>query len=151
MDDVFSKIRDKHARAQLRLERARRALEAAEADVADLEAALRVMAQISPGSPVPLRPSQSDQVAERQLNLIKVLPHGRILAVEPKPLSERYAKMFPEDDVALDVLRTTLWRMKERAIAYPYDGHLWRVASASGRYWKQRVDALRSDQEVPID
>jgi hypothetical protein len=151
MDDVFSKIRDRHVRAQQRLERARRALEAAEVDVADLEAALRVMAQIAPGPAGALRYSHSDQVAERQLNLIKVLPNSRILAVEPKPLSERYAKMFPKDDAGLDVLRTTLWRMKDRTIVYPYDGHSWRVASASGRYWKERVDAARPKPEAPID
>lgn len=146
MDDVLNIIRERQQRAIAKIERAEKALEAARAELSDVEAAFRVVSDIT-GSPQSTGPatnkaSPSDTVTERQANIVSLLGNGRDRGIEPKDL---YAKYCAEtgDDISIDTFRTTIWRM-QKAGTFPADNQKWTVHSENGRYWKEIYSELFS-------
>lgn len=142
MDEIISQLRTQRAKAQVKVERAQRALETAKSELSDVEAALRVLGGLTSPSAAALASSSNNpatpQVAKRQEELLGVLPDDDASAAEPKDLFVVY-EMCSTDVITIDTFRTTLWRMKSRG-PFEYKGGLWEVRSADGRYWKERTD-----------
>lgn len=154
MDMVIRQLQDRLARAQMRAEKAEKLLETANAEVSDLQAAIRVLASLEGGEGASRgetrRALASDAVAVRQTNILQILPLGEEHEKEPKALHELYQLQFPNDDLALDVLRTTLWRMKIRRQEFRSPSGLWKVCSDNGRYWKLIVGEHSARHYKPI-
>lgn len=141
MDDIIELVRVRHAKAVAKVERAKKALDSARSELADIEAALRVLGGISSnGDSDSAKSGPSDAVAERQQNIIKLLPDSAP-GVEPKELHSRYEFHFAED-ISLDTFRTTIWRMKKDERRFAFEGDEWTVENAEGRYWRERVRDL---------
>jgi len=143
MDMVIRQLQDRLSRARARAEKAEKLLETAKSEVSDLQAAIRVLTSLEAGEADskgdPRRVVATDAVAARQTNILQILPLGEENGKEPKVLHEFYQLQFPDDDLGLDVLRTTLWRMKIRRQEFKSPSGLWRVCSANGRYWKREA------------
>ncbi|MFO6429122.1 hypothetical protein ACLBKT_03420 [Erythrobacter sp. W302b] len=138
MNDILEQLKDRHAKAKARLEKAEKALESARSEFSDIETALRVLQEMQGiGASGGVKSVATEVVAERQSNILKVLREGRNSALEPKELYVYYSLTFG-DDVSLDTFRTTIWRMKDRG---PFaDGETrWTVENEDGRYWKERI------------
>lgn len=140
MNSVVQQIEARRTKLLAKVEKAEKALESARSELADTDAALRVLANIADDSGTSeAKGQQSDAVSERQANILHILPEDADAGLEPKVLHAKYCFNFPIDDVSLDVLRTTVWRMKDRGNLHTQDGRLWSVDSDQGRYWKKEV------------
>lgn len=138
MDDILEQLKDRHAKARVKVDRAEKALDSARSELSDVETALRVLQEMRGiGSSSGPKVGASEAVAERQTNIVKVLKEGQISALEPKELYAHYTLSFGED-VSLETFRTTIWRMRDRG---PFDvnGVFWTVQNDDGRYWKERA------------
>ncbi len=153
MTDVINQVHERHAKAKARVERAEKALDSARSELFDIEAALRVLAGIAGGNTANLaKNAPSEAVSVRQANILEILPIQSTEGVEPKALYGKYDFRFPDDNVGLDVFRTTLWRMKERGGIFENGFQFWTVMSEQGRYWKQcHEQVVTPDEQVSND
>lgn len=146
MDNIIEQLRDRAARVAAKVEKAKKALEAAVSELADVEAAIRVIEDMQGGGG---RVGVSDVVAERQANILKIMDSVRASASEPKELFSRYVTQFG-DDITLDTFRTTLWRMKGKG-PFHEGGEQWSVENQAGRYWKEKAILALSDFDEMFD
>ena len=140
MKNILAALTHKEQLADLRLKRARATLDAAERELADVQAAIRVingLAQKDVSKP----PSEPSANQDRILSALQV---GKANGRTPKEVSSRLSETG--DEIAADYVRTTLWRMAKSG----------RVASADGRYWFIDSDGKTSQIDVsptanPVD
>lgn len=136
MTDLLSQIQERYAKAVAKVDRAEKALESARSELADLEAAKRVIDSLSaPTVSESLKSAVSETMAVRQHNIIGILGEGAQNGVEPKELHAVYALNF-DASLSLDTFRTTIWRMKDKP--FTVDDVRWTVQNDDGRYWKER-------------
>ncbi|MBP6362115.1 MAG: hypothetical protein KA329_01170 [Novosphingobium sp.] len=144
MTGIIEQLKERHAKAKAKVERAEKALESARSEFSDIDTAMRVLAEMQGGGTQGQgRGNASEAVAERQANILKILREGRFSALEPKELHARYSLTFG-DEVSLDTFRTTIWRMKDRG-PYTDGSESWIVDNDEGRYWKERVAPVEFD------
>ena len=136
MNDILDMLQERLSKARARVEKSQKALDTAVAELADVEAAIRVLSDMTGQSSIAPRASQTETVSERQANIISLLPKVDSEGIEPKALHEHFLLAHPSDSVTLDVLRTTLWRMKDRRQKFTWEGKAWTVESDNGRYRK---------------
>lgn len=138
MADITSQIKELYAKAAAKVERAEKALDAARSELADLEAALRVIESLTPtGSMEATKVRAADAMAERHANILHILPEGPENGLEPKELHSHFSIIYGSD-LSLDTFRTTIWRMKDKAFRAE-DGGEWIVKNTDGRYWKRHA------------
>lgn len=144
MDDVLAALKDRRAKAEAKIARARKALEMAKKELDDLEAAERVIASIS-GESVSATASQGS-VSERDRVMTKLLATEMSGAQTPAELHQIYLDETG-DDINLDAFRTALWRLQKKEIRGV--ANIWVVRSDGGRYWREsaEADANGSDTE----
>lgn len=142
MNDILDMLQERLSKARARVEKSQKALDTAVAELADVEAAIRVLSDMTGQNASVQKASQTDTVSERQANIISLLPQIDSEGIEPKALHEHFLLAHPGDSVTLDVLRTTLWRMKDRRQKFTWEGKAWIVESDNGRYWKSLNEDL---------
>ncbi|MFN3458243.1 MAG: hypothetical protein ACK4Z8_11770 [Novosphingobium sp.] len=136
MNDILDMLQERLSKARARVEKSQKSLDTAIAELADVEAAIRVLSDMTGQNASGQKVSQTETVSERQANIISLLPQNDGEGIEPKALHEQFLLAHPSDGVTLDVLRTTLWRMKDRRQKFTSEGKAWIVESDNGRYWK---------------
>jgi len=129
MTDALDTIRDRLAKAQAKASRAQKTLEAAKAEVHDLQTALRVMTDILGEGAAASAPNP----VNRQVLIARLLPTGEAGAKSPADVFEEYRKVSDEE-IASDTFRTTLWRLKDLPVTDGAD--IWVIKGEHGRYWK---------------
>lgn len=132
MSDVMTLLKDRRAKAESKLARAFKALELAKKELADLQAAERVMAEIT-GESLDTKASTGTN-SDRDKEIAKLLEVGVDAAISPADLYPRYLDATG-DTINLDAFRTALWRLQKKAIQG--DKGLWVVRSDSGKYWRE--------------
>lgn len=125
-------LKDRRAKAESKLARAAKALELAKKELADLQAAERVMAEITGESPDTR--AATNTISDRDKEIAKLLEVGSEAAISPVDLYPRYLDATG-DKINLDAFRTALWRLQKKAIQG--DERLWIVRSDSGKYWRE--------------
>lgn len=147
MQDVLAALKDRRAKAEARIARARKALEIAKKELDDLEAAERVISAISGESlGIPAAPSN---ISERDRTMTKLLATDASAAQAPAELHAIYIEETG-DDINLDAFRTALWRLQKKAVRG--ESRDWLVRSEGGRYWREPIDVTASeDESSPID
>lgn len=141
MSDVMILLKDRIAKAEGKLARSVKALESAKKELADLQAAERVMAEITGESlePKPTAGANSD----RDREIAKLLEVGPEAAISPADLYPRYLEATG-DTINLDAFRTALWRLQKKAIQG--DERVWLVKADGGKYWRQ----ASPDDQAPV-
>ena len=132
MSDVMSLLKDRRAKAEGKVSRAIKALELARKELADLQAAERVMAEITGESPD--TKGATNSISDRDKEIAKLLEVGADAAISPVDLYPRYLETTG-DTINLDAFRTALWRLQKKSIQG--EERLWIVRSDSGKYWRE--------------
>jgi hypothetical protein len=137
MDNIVTLLEDRLAKAKAKVDRCSKALEQARTEMADVEAAMRVFANLQGDGASTPRALPSTVVAERQQNILTILrdvpPHEGDAPIE---LHAAYTMVF-DDDVNIDTFRTTIWRMADKD--FEFEGHQWRVMRVEGKYSRVRT------------
>lgn len=131
MQEAVTLLRDKAAKAELKVQRAEKALESARTELSDLQTALRVLETLSgeSGGPSPSS-GPSAPVAERQSEILKLLGVGQKQGHSPAELFTSYESVAKEG-ITIETFRTTVWRMKDREFGD------FVVRGDDGVYWKE--------------
>ena len=148
MDDAIALIQERLTKAEVKAARAEKAWESAKSEVSDLTTALRVMTELSGGDSAAV--GQSSSTADRQVAITNLLKVGEEEGRAPADLFEAYREEVG-DGINLETFRTTIWRMKDKAVHVGSD--VWFVKGANGQYWKIPATyntKLRSEQ-VKLD
>lgn len=143
MDDVLAALRDRRAKAEAKIVRARKVLEIAKKELDDLEAAERVFAAIS-GESVGVTAPQGS-VSERDRVMTKLLATDAMTAQTPAELHQIYLEETG-DDINLDAFRTALWRLQKKEIRGM--SNTWVVRSEGGRYWRESAESDANENEA---
>jgi len=134
MTDSLAILKEHVHKAEAKVSRYSKSLEAAKKELADLQTTLRVMAEIS-GEPKSVgHVAASVNPSSRQQEIADILGVGRQNGKSPQNLFDIFTRAS-NDDVNIDTFRTTIWRMKGRT--YKCDGQDFLVMSVNGEYWKQ--------------
>jgi len=133
-------LKERKAKATSKLARARKALESAEKELADVAAAERVMADIT-GESTDSRPSEVG-VSGRDIAIAKLIPTDPTTAMSPAELYPFYVSESG-DDINLDAFRTAVWRLQKKTIRGTEKS--WIVKADSGRYWREALFSLDDD------
>lgn len=142
MQEAVSLLRDKAAKAELKVQRAEKALETARTELSDLQTALRVMESLTgEGSGGSSATGPSAAVAERQAEIIKLLGVGSKQGHSPADLFSSYEAVSKER-ITIETFRTTVWRMKDKEFGD------WVVRGDDGAYWKELTPFAVLDQEL---
>ncbi|NJC35078.1 hypothetical protein GGR88_002592 [Sphingomonas jejuensis] len=132
MSDVMALLKDRLAKAEAKLTRAIKALESAKKELADLQAAERVMAEITGESAEDKGVPTS--ISDRDKDMAKLLETGSDAAISPIDLYPRYLEATG-DTINLDAFRTALWRLQKKVIQG--EERTWIVRSDNGKYWRE--------------
>lgn len=133
MNDVMALLKDRRAKVEARLARAVKSLEMVRKELADLQAAERVMGEITGESP---ESKSSGSISDRDKEIAKLLEIGQDSSISPIDLHPRYVEATG-DGINLDAFRTALWRLQKKVIQG--DECAWIIRSDSGRYWREEM------------
>lgn len=137
-DNPITLLKERLAKAEAKKARHKKLLEAAEAEVSDVQTALRVFNEVmNPGADT--KSTDSNSTTERQLNIAMMLGDGKEHAKAPVALYPSYTALFG-DDINIDTFRTTIWRMKDRK--YDLGNGVWVIEGDNGLYWKRAYGNL---------
>lgn len=143
MEEAVSLLRDRAAKAAIKVQRAEKALDSARTELSDLQTALRVLENLTGGSGnVGPHVGPSAAVAERQTEILRLLGVGSKQATAPADLFASYDAVTSEK-ITIDTFRTTVWRMKDKE----FDE--WVVRSDSGLYWKESLFSAEESAVSP--
>jgi hypothetical protein len=131
VSDVLSfaaDLKQKHAKAQAKLDKARANLIAAQKDFEELDTALNVLTKhgyIDDEDTKASGPSASVAPNETHAFLLRFVPAGEIGAIAPKEVADM-VRSHGRDDLDPDYIRTVLWRLAQRGVLMNKDGRYWR-------------------------
>jgi hypothetical protein len=128
-------LKERLAKAELKVARHKKALQAAESEMSDLQTALRVFADVM-NSGNSARVQESGSTNERQRVIAGLLGNSREAAQAPADLFATYS-LLSSEDINIETFRTTIWRMKDRV--YDLDNGQWVIEGENGLYWKRPV------------
>jgi hypothetical protein len=137
MNEAVALLRDKLAKADSKVSRAEKALEAARTERDDLQTALRVMESLTGATSAATVATAS--TADRQQAIAELLGVGRERAKAPADMYPAYKELSGEH-LSIDTFRTTIWRMKGKS--YPIGDETYFVIGEEGAYWREREPVL---------
>jgi len=133
--DPVAVLKERLAKAETKALRHRKALQAAEAELKDLQTALRVFTDLmNPAGEAKL--VENNSTSQRQRLIASMLGDGHTKAMAPVNLFEAY-NAIADEEINIDTFRTTIWRMKDKL--YDLDNGQWIIEGDNGLYWKRRV------------
>lgn len=147
MTDPITLLKVRAEKAEAKVARYSKSLESAKKELADVQTAMRVMAEITGDSAGDSGAGEHTPVtstSNRQQEIAELLGVGRSNGKSPIDLFERYTAEG-SDDINVDTFRTTIWRMKNKT--YNCDGQQFIIRSGDGEYWRQST-AEAFDEEV---
>jgi len=148
--DVMGALKERKAKAAIKVARAEKALESAPKELSDVLAAERVMAEITGESP-DNRPSETP-VSERDIAIARLIPIGPDRPMSPAELHPLYVDETG-DKLSLETFRTAIWRLLKKVIRGTEKA--WIVKSENGKYWREpfidfpEQDAPEDDNDDP--
>ena len=129
--DTVSLLRERLAKAEAKVTRAERSLEAARNEVGDIQTTLRVLDELA--GETKRSEGGSDQ-SNRLTSLLLAIPDSEFASASPAEMWEGF-KLVYTDPANLEAFRTAVWRMKDKS--YTWKGESWIVRAADGRYWRE--------------
>lgn len=145
MNDAVSLLRDRLAKAELKVQRAEKALESARCELVDFQTTLRVMASLMGESgQQPQPPANVTVPSERQAMIATLLSVGRNSAKAPVDIYPIYQQKSGEN-LTIDSFRTSIWRMTGRP--YGVDSRIYVIHREGGAYWLEPAPLVSEDSD----
>ena len=133
MNNITDTIRSRHEAVTARLEELRAQVVKAEIEKADLQTTLRVLGEFggdaTPKSTLPERAKTARPANEKKRLMFDLLGVGKAGGKQPAEVHKTLV-MLGEDDISIQVVRTTLWRAASKG----------ELDSQDGRYWKHEAE-----------
>lgn len=133
MTDTGTVLREKEAKLEARVKKARVTLESLETELTEVRTTLKVLVSMGLAeAPADLHddgPSGTDALSENQSAVIAVVPQGEDQARPPKHIIDMVNLIGPE--LNGDYVRTVLWRLAKRGI----------IHNTNGLYWREKEEA----------
>ena len=143
MTDHMAILKERIERAETKVQRLQKSLEASESELSDLMTALRVIEGIN--SAPDANASATTSTMARQLEIVKLLGVGRERGSAPADLYAAFIRAGTED-ITIDTFRTTIWRMKDKSFDLE-DGAVVAVHGDAGVYWKELLEPPEPDYD----
>jgi hypothetical protein len=132
MTDTGTVLREKEAKLEGRVKKARATLESLETELNEVKTALKVLVSMGLAeAPAALQDDGggADALNQNQAAILAVVPEGQDDALPPKALIDKLA--FRGMEMNGDYVRTVLWRLAKRGAIY----------NANGLYWRNKEEA----------
>lgn len=143
MTDHVKMLGDRIAKAEAKVIRYRKSLEAAEIELSELQIALRVLGGLSTDSDS--NAPGTGSTLGRQREIVRLMGVGRENAQPPAEIYAEYLRASSEQ-ISIDTFRTTIWRMKGKNFAV--DLTSFKVCNEDGVYWAERLGANIEDIDL---